>query len=170
VGFFVANALGASIDAPSADQMRQFLDDIDPTDEEHGAAWLSTDQGYGLEWNGDRRLVFDHPDAEAVRHLRDVSRERALELWIALADGRLVEVEQCPWQPGNGRVMTPERQEHLRAWQHQQDREFYGVLGEERPSIPCRTEGCTRGAIRLSVLCRVHHFESVKKRPCPFQD
>jgi hypothetical protein len=169
-GFYIANGLGDSIDSPSADQMRRFLGDIDPADEEHGAAWLSTEEGYSLEWNGDGRLVFDQADAQVVRHLRDVSPERALELWTALANGRLAEVERCPWQAGNGRVMTPEREEQLRAWQHGQDRRFYEVLGPERPSVPCRTEGCTRGAIQFSVLCRVHHFESVEKRPCPFQD
>jgi hypothetical protein len=170
VAFYISNGFGESIDSPSPDQMRGFLGEIDPADEEHGAAWLSTEDGYSLEWSGDGRLLFNRRDSRAVRHLRNVSRERALELWMALASGRLAEVERCPWQAGNGYVMTPERDEQLREWQLRQDREFYEVLGRERPSIPCRTEGCTRGAIQFSVLCRVHHFESVKKRPCPFQN
>lgn len=170
MGFYVANGLGASIRSPSVQQMREFLRDIDPTDEEHGAAWLSTEVGYTLEWNVDRRLVFQRPGDNASRHLRSVSRDGALELWMALASGNLADVEQCAWQPGNGFVATPGRAAEMRAWQHRQDRAFYAVLGDERPGIPCRTEGCTRGAIQYSVLCRVHHFESVKKRPCPFQD
>jgi hypothetical protein len=170
VGFYIANGLGDSIDAPSAVQMEQFLRDIDATDEEHGAAWLSTDEGYSLEWNGDGRLAFTRPDTDEVWHVRDVSRDRALALWMALAEGKVADVERGAWQRGNGYVVTPERQEQLRAWRHQQDREFYETLGEERASVPCRADGCKRGAVEFSVLCRVHHFESVQKRPCPFHD
>jgi hypothetical protein len=50
------------------------------------------------------------------------------------------------------------------------DREFYDALGTERLSTSCRQEGCARGSIELSVMCRAHHFEMVKKRPCPFTD
>jgi len=31
-------------------------------------------------------------------------------------------------------------------------------------------DGCKRGAIEQSVLCRAHHFESLCGRPCPFSD
>lgn len=50
------------------------------------------------------------------------------------------------------------------------DREFCDKLGPEDPRKPCRREGCSRGAVRLSVLCRRHHFENVQKRPYPFDD
>jgi hypothetical protein len=65
MGFHIANGFGDSLKAPTVEQMRAFLDDLDITDEEHGAAWLSTDEGLSLEWNGDGRLVFD--DASARR-------------------------------------------------------------------------------------------------------
>jgi hypothetical protein len=50
------------------------------------------------------------------------------------------------------------------------DRAFFDELGEERSEVPCRSEGCARGAVALSVFCRVHHFERIKKKPCPFPD
>lgn len=50
------------------------------------------------------------------------------------------------------------------------DREFHDALGPERPEVPCRSGGCARGAIHHSVFCRVHHFESIRKEPCPFVD
>jgi hypothetical protein len=50
------------------------------------------------------------------------------------------------------------------------DREFFEALGEERRGEPCRSEGCARGAIHQSVFCRVHHYEMIKKEPCPFLD
>lgn len=170
MAFYVENGLGDSIDSPSPDEMWEFLRAIDATDEEHGAAWLSTDEGASLEWNGDGRPVLTSPEDRPPRHLRDVSRERALELWLALAQNALEDIEKCAWQPGNGFVMTPEREREIHEWQRRQDREFYSSLGTERPDVACRREGCARGAVTFSVLCRPHHFESIMKRPSPFDD
>ena len=50
------------------------------------------------------------------------------------------------------------------------DREFYDSLGPERPGVPCRSGECGRGAVRLSALCKVHHFEQAQGRACPFTD
>lgn len=52
--------------------------------------------------------------------------------------------------------------------EHSVDREFYDKLGPERADVPCRESGCTRGAIAYSVLCRPHHFESIKRKVSPF--
>ena len=51
---------------------------------------------------------------------------------------------------------------------HRLDRKFYDDLGAEDLARPCRVADCPRGAVRLSVFCRVHHFENVCRRPCPF--
>jgi hypothetical protein len=50
------------------------------------------------------------------------------------------------------------------------DRQFYDSLGEEAAETPCRHDGCTRGSLRLGVFCRIHHFENIKRKPCPFTD
>jgi hypothetical protein len=52
--------------------------------------------------------------------------------------------------------------------QLRQDRQFYEQLGPEDLSRPCKKEGCQRGAIRNSVLCKRHHFEMIERRDCPF--
>lgn len=49
------------------------------------------------------------------------------------------------------------------------DRKFYDSLGPERADVPCREPACTRGAVAYSVLCRPHHFESIKRKVSPFQ-
>ena len=54
--------------------------------------------------------------------------------------------------------------------QLRRDRAFYDALGPERSDVPCRAAGCVRGAVGLSVFCRVHHFRQVKGRDCPFRD
>jgi len=50
------------------------------------------------------------------------------------------------------------------------DRAFCDALGEEDVTRQCRHEGCYRGAVRLSVLCRRHHFEDICGRPYPFDE
>ena len=49
------------------------------------------------------------------------------------------------------------------------DRTFFESLGEEQADCRCRRENCTRGVVKMSAFCRVHHFESVRGRPCPFE-
>lgn len=68
------------------------------------------------------------------------------------------------WLPSPGAPDPPPWEETKK----RQDREFFEALGEERCDASCRSEGCTRGAIHQSVFCRVHHFEMIKKEPCPF--
>jgi len=50
------------------------------------------------------------------------------------------------------------------------DREFYESLGPENTGHSCRYEACPRGVVKYSVFCRVHHFESIRKKACPFKD
>jgi hypothetical protein len=50
------------------------------------------------------------------------------------------------------------------------DLAFYNALGPERNDIPCRREGCRRGAVAQSAYCRVHHYEMVMGEPCPFSE
>ena len=55
------------------------------------------------------------------------------------------------------------------ASQHR-DRVWYESLGDERAEVPCRAAGCRRGAIKWSVHCKIHHFEQIQSRQCPFSD
>ena len=52
--------------------------------------------------------------------------------------------------------------------QRRLDSEFYDRLGMEDMTRPCKRDGCSRGAIPNSVLCKRHHFEMIKHRECPF--
>ena len=52
--------------------------------------------------------------------------------------------------------------------QRRLDLEFYEKLGPEDLDRPCKRDGCSRGVVRFSVLCKRHHFEMIKHRECPF--
>lgn len=60
----------------------------------------------------------------------------------------------------------PPQDEAQRLW----DQAFCEKLGSENPTVKCRREGCTRGVVAFSVLCRRHHFEKMQNRPYPFSD
>lgn len=49
-------------------------------------------------------------------------------------------------------------------------RDFYDCLGLEREDVRCKNETCERGAIKGSVFCKIHHFEMIQKKACPFLD
>jgi len=167
--FYVRNGLGDGVDSPSVEDLRRFLRELDPTDEEHGAAWVSTHDGKTLEWNVDGRLVYAGREV-TTRYMSGIAPERALELWLVLIAGHLDELENCPWQPGSRPPRTAAEEAALRRLLVSVDREFYTSLGDEREDVPCRRAGCVRGSVIHSVLCRPHHFESVRGKPSPFDD
>jgi hypothetical protein len=51
--------------------------------------------------------------------------------------------------------------------QEDDDRAFWASLGDEGGPELCTTDGCPRRHISLSVKCRAHHFEMVKRRAPP---
>src|SRR5690349_19666021 len=98
MSYHICNGEGDSVDAPSVAQMRDFLEALDPADEEHGAAWLVDEEGNGLEYEVGGNLCFSRRLADE-RHLSGVSHDRVIELWLLLANGRFDELEREPWQP-----------------------------------------------------------------------
>ena len=106
MSFFICNGNGDSVDSPSADVMRRFIDELDPADEEHGAAWVSDENGNALEYEVGGNLAFSR--SNHVRHLPRVSPDRAVELWQKLVAGRLDELEREAWQPGSRPALSPE--------------------------------------------------------------
>jgi len=110
------------------------------------------------------REGLERDDIESIYAVavRDLSPE--------LTDDQLLEAFLYYWRydaflPKFGAPSPPSRDEVLLRL----DREFYDMLGDEDASRQCRTPGCSRGTVQLSVFCRKHHFEMVRKRPCPFE-
>ena len=50
------------------------------------------------------------------------------------------------------------------------DRELWEHLGKSYGAEACRVDGCHCWRIRHSVFCRVHHWEKVLGRACPFKE
>jgi hypothetical protein len=173
--YFVESRWGGSEDEPDEKRMHELLAELDTPDEEHPDTWLTHESGWTLSVDQTGLVVWaDGEDLAPPRHMTRVSRKKALELWISLSKGDLKAIEAEPWQPGHAPPPSNADKEAragaAKKAELESDRRFYEILGEERPDEPCRKEGCKRGAIYQSVLCRVHHFESIYRRPCPFSD
>jgi hypothetical protein len=50
----------------------------------------------------------------------------------------------------------------------ERDFTFFQELGPEVGPTTCRKEDCARLTVGFSVMCRQHHFEMVRQKPCPF--
>ena len=168
---WLVNGQGESVKNPTAEEMRAFLRSVDWSDQEHGAAWYSSDEDdVSLEINADGRLVLT-VEEEPTRHLPQCAHEKVVELWLLLARGEIVAILKEDWQPGLCSPQVAERAA-IRAAEsaYRLDREFFLSLGPEGNRERCSTDGCDRGRVSQSVSCRVHHFEDVRRRPCPFND
>jgi hypothetical protein len=173
MSYYVESRWGGSEHEPSASRMLELLEELETSDPEHPDTWLTNENGWTLAVHETGVVVWDNLDAGVpARHLTNVAKEKAFELWRLLVLGRLNIIEQEPWQPGNGPPVSGEERAKHKAEIDElllaQDKQFYDSLGEERPTVPCREPNCNRGAIALSVLCRIHHFEMIQGRPSPF--
>jgi hypothetical protein len=132
------------------------------------------EQDYDPKYPEGSPVSDDDAEGSDERYMAGVSREEVLALWLKLAKGDIEAIEAQPWLPGHGPPLSEqERAELLRQIEEEElasDKAFYDSLSQEREGIPCRHPGCSRNAIHYSVLCRPHHFENVRKRPCPFTD
>lgn len=141
MSFFITNGNGDSADGSTAEEMRAFLDELDPGDEEHGAAWLSDGEGNSLEYEVGGNLAFDRPNQ--IRHMSGVSIDRVVELWQKLAAGQFDELEREPWQAGSRPPLSPEaREARERMFSDAllaEDRAFCDRLGVEQATIPSST-------------------------------
>jgi hypothetical protein len=175
MSYQVVTRWGGSEDAPNEPRLRAILAELDEHDPEHPDTWLTHESGWTLSVFESGLVVWENMESAGdPRHQVGVSKEKALSLWLKLSRAEIAAIEHEPWCPGQSPPQSAEKRAELAREAEEATlasfRSFYEGLGPERPEVPCRHVGCRRGAVRHSVLCRVHHFESVCHRPCPFQD
>jgi hypothetical protein len=175
MAFHARGRWGGDEAEPPVERLRALLHELDVQSEDiehpdvsltHATEWCLSAFSSGL-------LVWENLEGDNPKHMKGVPREKVLALWLKLAEGDIAAVEAEPWLPGLPQLSAERRAELVREAEDRQrasDRSFYDSLGPERAGVPCQHAGCRRNAIHHSVLCRVHHFESLCHRPCPFSD
>jgi len=173
--YHVVTRWGDSEDAPNERRMREILSEIEKPDAEHPDAWLTHENGWSLAVYESGLVTWENVESSGEpRHQVGVSKKNALELWLKLSRGEVEAIEQEPWSRGQCPPLKPEERAELVRKAEEATlasfRTFYDRLGPERVEVPCRHPGCKKGAITHGLFCRVHHFEMIYHRPCPFQD
>lgn len=172
--YYVETRWGGSEDAPSADRLREIIAELGIEDEEHPDTWMGhAGSGYLLRFDEERYAHLHDAEGSILAHLAGVSPEMALSLWLRFAEGGPDAVSVCGWTAGPRPVSEEEvagRAQRAAQATLALDRAFYDQLGPELSDAVCRTDGCTRGRIQYSVLCKVHHFCKMRGKPCPFSD
>lgn len=174
MSYHISHRAGDDEDEAPLDSLSALYDELEHEDEEHPDVSLTHDSEWTLAAFGGGLLIWENAGAieDEARHMKGVPKEKVLELWRKLAQGKIEEINEEPWLPGCGPPMSDEERVLLQRQNEEfvlaQDKLFYESLGAERSEVPCREDGCKRGAISLSVLCRVHHFESIWHKRSPF--
>jgi hypothetical protein len=163
---YLTNPWGDTVEAPNLSDLQKFLDCIDPADAEHGAAWLTDDDGTVLEYSGDGKMVLSRNETETLTQF-GVSKSQALQMWLAFSEGRIDELESLAWSKVGNLHDPDDAEQRIKALLLDSDREFYASLGNESAVVHCRSPGCSRGAIEHSVFCRSHHVLNVRGRIFP---
>ena len=101
--YFANNLMGASIIAPSTEQMTALLHSLTGSDNEHPDVSLGHESGWCISAFSSGLTVFENVETgDGPMHMRGVTRERVLELWSMLAAGDISGLNGLAWDPGYG--------------------------------------------------------------------
>ena len=102
MSYHVSRRWGGSDKNATVEKMREILAELDVEDIEHPDVALTHESGWCLGAYPSGLLVWEHLEEGEPRHMRDISRERVLELWQRLAVGDFAAIELESWKPGYG--------------------------------------------------------------------
>jgi hypothetical protein len=111
MGFSARGRWSSSESNPPIGRLREILRelDIETGDFEHPDVSLKHETEWCLSAFHSGRLIWenvgdgDEDDADKIkpaRHMKGMSRQKVLELWLKLAAGNIAMVEAEPWLPG----------------------------------------------------------------------
>jgi hypothetical protein len=104
MAFGATDRWGAMEINPSVERLRELLQSLDIDDGEHSGVVLKHETEWCLSAFPSGLLVWENVEAadSAPRHMKCVTYEKILNLWIKLAQGDIAAVEAEVWLPGYG--------------------------------------------------------------------
>jgi hypothetical protein len=96
--------MGDMEDEPSLDSLSALYGELAYDDEEHPDVSLTHESEWSLGAFGSGLLIWENLETEnnEARHMKNVPKEKVLELWRKLAEGKIDEINEEPWLPGYG--------------------------------------------------------------------
>ena len=80
--------------------MRQVLAQLDGSDDEHPCVSLIHESEWSLGAYANGVLVWENLEEGEPRHLKGVTRDKVLDLWLKLSEEGIAAIEKEPWLPG----------------------------------------------------------------------
>ena len=104
MSYHITHRWGDMEDEPPLDSLSALYDELEYEDEEHTSVSLTHESEWDLGAYGGGLLIWENLETEnnEARHMENVPKEKVLELWRKLAQGKLSEINQEPWLPGYG--------------------------------------------------------------------
>jgi hypothetical protein len=101
MAFRTTNRWGAIERDPPIERLRELLQSLDIEDKEHPDVALTHESQWCLSAYPSGLLVWENDEANiAPRHMKGVSREKVLGLWLKLVQGDIAAMEAETWLPG----------------------------------------------------------------------
>ena len=100
MAFTITHTHGAMDRNPALTVLPGLLAELETADAEHGDVALTHESEWCISVSRSGHVTFEHLESGSPRHMRDLSRERILDLWARLARGDIASIESEPWLPG----------------------------------------------------------------------
>jgi len=102
MGYHVTHRSGDMEDEPTLDSLSALYDELEHEDDEHPSVSLTHESEWDLGAYGGGLLIWENLETEnsEARHMKNLPKEKVLELWEKLAQGKIEEINREPWLPG----------------------------------------------------------------------
>ena len=101
MSFTVTHWLGQMEPGSDSTDFADLLAEVDVADAEHGDVAVEDESGWSLTAHGNGHVTFENVEEDGdPRHMRDVPRDKVLELMRLVAAGDIEAVSREDWQPG----------------------------------------------------------------------
>jgi hypothetical protein len=101
VSYTITHRMGQMETDPPLNRLRELVAELDVDDPEHPDIAVSHESGWTLRAYPDGLVVWENAgEDDEPRHVRNLPRQRVVELFLALAQGEIAAVEQEAWSRG----------------------------------------------------------------------
>ena len=101
MSFTITHVFGEMESDPSLERLADLLTELNEADEEHTDVAVKHESEWCLSAFPDGSLIWDHVGGVgSPRHMKNVPREKTIELWTKLAHGEIGSIHSEPWLEG----------------------------------------------------------------------
>ena len=99
MAFHITHTNGRMENSPPLSSLPRLLDELAIADAEHGDVSLTHESEWCISVSRSGCVAFENLEGGEPRHMRDLSRDKILDLWTKLSRGEVESVESEPWPP-----------------------------------------------------------------------